>query len=65
MLGNVAQLDNARLTLNALLVTDAFGGRKHIVGVILKHYYWGVLRQLHTLVGSFDVIGQPSQAQPS
>ena len=57
-LGNMAQLDNARVCLNALLVTDAFGGQRHIVNTILKHYYWGVLKQLHTLVGSFDVIGK-------
>jgi hypothetical protein len=47
--------------LNALLVTDAFGGQRHIVSVIAKHYYWGILKQLHTLVGSFDVIGEGCQ----
>lgn len=57
-LGNVAQLDNARVKLNALLVTDAFGARGHIARTILKHYYWSVLKQLHTLLGSFDVIGK-------
>lgn len=55
--GNVAQLDNARVKLNALLVTDAFGARGHIARTILKHYYWGVLKQLHTLLGSFDALG--------
>jgi hypothetical protein len=56
-LGNVAQLDSARVKLNALLVTDAFGARGHIARTILKHYYWGILKQLHTLLGSFDVLG--------
>lgn len=56
-IGNVAQLDNARVKLNALLVTDAFGARGHIARTILKHYYWGVLKQLHTLLGSFDALG--------
>lgn len=57
-LSNMVQLDNARICLNALLVTDAFGGRKHMTDVVLKHYYWGLLKQLHTLLGSFDVIGE-------
>ena len=48
-----------QVRLNALLVTDAFGAQKHIVDTILKHYYWGILKQLHTFVGSFDVIGNP------
>ena len=56
-LGNVAQLDSARVKLNALLVTDAFGAHGHIARTIFKHYYWGLLKQLHRLLGSFDVLG--------
>ncbi len=58
-LGNMAQLDNARVRLNALVVTDAFGGQRHIVDVILKHYAYGVVKQLHHVLGSFDLIGNP------
>lgn len=53
----MAQVDRARLCLNALLVTHAFGGRKHLLDVLAKHYYWQLLKHLHTLLGSFDVIG--------
>lgn len=39
-------------------MTDAFGAQKHITDTILKHYYWGILKQLHTFFGSFDVVGK-------
>lgn len=58
-LSRMAQFDSARVRLNALLVTDAFGRQDFIASTILRHYSRGVLRNLHTLFGSLDFIGNP------
>jgi hypothetical protein len=57
LLSLAAQLNDARLCLNALLVDHAYGSASYIADVLTKHYLVSFLRQLHNLIGSFDFLG--------
>ncbi|CBN77551.1 similarities to vacuolar protein sorting-associated protein [Ectocarpus siliculosus] len=58
-LSTMAQLNDARLCLNALQLEHAFGGRAVFAEVMLKHYKFAFLSQVHKVVGSFDFLGDP------
>ncbi|CAN0356848.1 unnamed protein product, partial [Hapterophycus canaliculatus] len=45
--------------LNALQLEHAFGGRAVFAEVMLKHYKFAFLSQVHKVVGSFDILGDP------
>eukprot|EP00638_Chattonella_subsalsa_P014818 CAMPEP_0117826102 /NCGR_PEP_ID=MMETSP0949-20121206/5880_1 /TAXON_ID=44440 /ORGANISM="Chattonella subsalsa, Strain CCMP2191" /LENGTH=100 /DNA_ID=CAMNT_0005666217 /DNA_START=294 /DNA_END=596 /DNA_ORIENTATION=+ len=55
----MAAIDGAQIKLNALHVEHGFGGRAQIAGVIVKHYQLAAVKQLGTLLGSFDFLGNP------
>lgn len=52
----VAQLDSARLCLNALICEHAYGSISIILDILSKHYQASLWRQLHRLVGSTDFV---------
>ncbi len=51
ILSLVAQLDSARLCLNALLAEHVFGSREVILDILAKHYRASLWKQFHKLVG--------------
>ncbi|CAN0454755.1 unnamed protein product, partial [Phaeothamnion confervicola] len=58
-LATLAQLDDARLCLNALQLEHAFGGRRLLLETVARHYRLAFLKQVHKVVGSFDFLGDP------
>ena len=54
-----SQLDDAALRLGSLEVQHAFGTRSHVTEVVVKHYYFAALSQLHNVVRSVDFLGNP------
>jgi len=53
---SAAQLEKARLCLNALIAENAFGTTAYIASVVTKHYKNSFFRQLYKLIGSSDIV---------
>ena len=56
ILGLISQLDGVKVQLNALITEHASGTGAMITSILIKHYKSSFLRQIHTLVGSSDLI---------
>jgi vacuolar protein sorting-associated protein 13A/C len=52
-------LEEARLCLNALQLEHAFGGRRQVFDLVIRHYRLAFFRQLGSVVGSFAFLGDP------
>ena len=50
----IAQLNSARICLNALIVENAFGTVGTILDVISKHYIYGIWHQIGVAIGKSD-----------
>jgi len=55
----LANLDNAQITLNTLLLQHPFSTRKELINRLSKHYYMQALRELYKVIGAFDILGSP------
>ena len=51
-----AQLERARLCLNALIAENAFGTTSYMISVIAKHYKNSFFKQLFKLIGSAEIV---------
>jgi len=55
----VSNIENAPISLQSLLLENIFNTRPELVGRISKHYYQQILWDIHKIIGSFDLIGNP------
>lgn len=55
----VANIDNAPLKLNALILQHPFMSRAALQDRIIKHYKRAVLGEFYKLIGSIDLLGNP------
>lgn len=56
---SIPQLDDAKLRLNALEITNAFGPRTQVLGQIGTHFRNQALGQVSNVIGSIQVLGNP------
>ena len=60
MLGSaIANIDNAPIQLNALVLDDAFGTSSELVGRITQHYTRQGIQEVYKILGSVDLLGNP------
>jgi len=55
----LANLDNAQISLNTLILQHPFSTQQELINRISKHYYLQLLREVYKIVGSFDFLGNP------
>ncbi|OQR98040.1 vacuolar protein sorting-associated protein [Achlya hypogyna] len=56
---NLANIDNASLHLNALHVSYSFSSISLLVSSVRQHYTTQCLRQIYSLIGSAEILGNP------
>eukprot|EP01114_Cavostelium_apophysatum_P004048 TRINITY_DN1418_c0_g1_i1.p1 TRINITY_DN1418_c0_g1~~TRINITY_DN1418_c0_g1_i1.p1 ORF type:complete len:3212 (-),score=1062.70 TRINITY_DN1418_c0_g1_i1:26-9661(-) len=60
LVGNTfANLDNAPLRLNALMIEEAFTTQKELVSRITQHYTRQGMQEVYKILGSADFLGNP------
>ena len=55
----VSNIENAPLSLGSLLLENIFNTRPELISRISKHYKQQVIWDIHKIIGSFDLIGNP------
>jgi len=56
----IANVDNAPIYLNALLLENAFHKQSEILRRIMKHYKRQAIMGVYKVIASFDIIGNPA-----
>ncbi|OQR99598.1 vacuolar protein sorting-associated protein [Thraustotheca clavata] len=56
---NLANIDNASLHLNALHIFHSFSSISMLVSSVRQHYTTQCLRQVYSLIGSAEILGNP------
>lgn len=55
----LANIDSAPLSFNVLLLENPFCSQDKLLNIIKKHYTRQAITELHTLLGSTEILGNP------
>ena len=53
-------ISNAPITLNALVIENVYGSQNVVSGLLLNHYLSNIKTNVLKLVGSTDLLGNPT-----